>query len=70
MLKALYEWAGRWLTRSLTLAILVAGFLAFLRMVWQLADWVADTLIISGLITLALQLTAQAVSGLREVRRG
>ena len=73
MRKIFGEWIARWITRSLTLAMLFGAFLAFLRMLWELADWMADTLIISGLVIVALNLTAQAVAGLREnreVRRG
>ena len=74
MLKILSEWTGRWIARTLTLMLMLSAFVAFLRMLWQLADWVADTLIISGLVLCALNLTAQAVEGLKEhrqeVRRG
>ena len=78
MLKALNEWAGRWLTRSLTLALLAATAKVVWDNLWEAAlaaleeinSWLSGALtwgtalLIAG--TLLRALTAQR----RQVRRG
>ena len=68
MLKILSEWAGRWLTRSLTLAMLIGAAWAAIQAAVIFTGHLITALYQIGLVVYAAGLLAQTLTALRENR--